>query len=379
MMPMDTIRHTPNSMDDSAISPGVEIGLPNPIAYNIAALLSSSAYFLLVYLVLELSAFADEKIFGDAELTSPGENLTFNLGSHLVGTNLQVELTITNKTGKNFSVRVRPSCACTQISNDTLSAAPDGQIVFKNKIMLPSEARKFGTTLECVDEQNGISFGVTLVAECKSRVEISPKTLAFHSKTAPNTFQIRVTANGDQYRVEKVSLLNARLARVIASEYSERGAILSIECDAPSSDERKLELSFSVDTMDLSLKEVKTSQELITIEYTDRLRLGPSRPAINVSCSKALLPIYVITSQDNIKVEQASLSFEDSDKTLILLVSDVKRRAGVLMITLEATREKWDEFTSEQSIESCLLNMFFSNETRSAVKVSVSYVSNKKE
>jgi hypothetical protein len=230
-----------------------------------------------------------------------------------------------------------------------------------------------------VDEKNGISFGVTLVAESKSRVEISPKTLAFHSKTAPNTFQIRVTANGDQYRVEKVSLLNTRLAKVIASEYSETGAILSIECNAPSSDERKLELSFSVDTMDLNLKEVKTSQESITIEYTDRLRIGPSRPAIKISESKALLPIYLITSQENIKVEQATLSFEDSDKTLTLLVSDVTRRAGMLMITLEATRAEWDEFTLEQSIESCRLNMIFSSETKSAVKVGVSYVSNKKE
>ena len=346
-----------------------------------AAIMNLQRFLRSVFLGLTFSSLslADEKVFGEADLRSFGENLVFNLGSHPVGTILLVDLTITNKTGKDFSVQIRPSCACTQLSTNTLSAASDGKIVFNSEVVLPNEARKFNATLECVDEKSGVSFSVSLVAASVSLSEIIPKRFAFSSKVAQSDLRISVKPISAGYRVEKVSLMSDNLAKVVSSEYSDDGAALSLECFLPKSEDRKQEIFFSVELIDLTSNQKQSSRESITIEYTDRLKIGPSRPVVSVSKEAVSLPIYVISSLEDLILEKATLSLDGGDRKLPLVATALKRRGGVFMLTLVATRDEWDQVAKGESVDSCSLDVDFESGVKTRVKVNVLLVSKKEE
>ncbi len=294
----------------------------------------------------------DRKITSKAELFLSNETLLLDLGSHVAGSVLNVELELVNKTGARFDVQIQPTCGCTKISTERLSAEPDGKIVFDSTVVLPPTARKFETALKCIDLQSGLRFSVVMVAESKSLAGIAPTRFVVKSREPKHILDLEISSNSLHHRVGKI--LVGDPFKILKTDETKAGFSVAVDFSpSPHDDCTSEQVSVRVEMVEIATGLPRIVDELITVEYSDRVKIGPARPRVTISEDGLSLPVYLMyASAGEMEIEQSFLQ-HNNRKMPLQLANSKKRGERVVMVTLSGTKSEWDEFKSGESIESC--------------------------
>lgn len=299
--------------------------------------------------------FGGEKVTSHADLSNPGETLVFDLGSHVAGETLDVSLDLVNKLGQAFNVQIKPSCGCTNLSTTNLSAKPNERISIKSTVILPEVARKFEANLLCEDVETGVRFNIVMVAESRNLVSFTPKRISISSTAGKQKLEFMVVTNSSNHRLDSVSIAGvSKSSKIVAVEHSDAGVKLTVEFSPTNlNDSISDEISFATRVEVLDTLEPITLQEVISVDYIDRIKMGPTRPTATLSASQFTLPVYLISSSGvDWDIEHATI-LNDSNRLPLQIGSSKKRGDKVLLLTLMAAREDWNTFSHAGLVDSC--------------------------
>lgn len=287
------------------------------------------------------------KVRGQVDLNSSNETIVFDLGSHPVGTTLQAELSVTNKTGRGIRVNVEPSCGCTNVSSKQFSADDGTTIKFEATVALPKTAQKFETGLICKDPESRFEFTIALIANCKSLVDLQPAKVRVANASESSTFEVTAAATQADWQISNATLGQNSVVKLLQTTESDGRFILSFQCDPTKTPNYTFSSLLSFSLVHSKTGEQRESADTLTIEFTDRIRIGPSLPQLKLRADSVELLIYLIANDvESLTVDHAYLTNSVTQNKLVFEVHMSANKGKVKVITLGAKREDWETFLS---------------------------------
>jgi hypothetical protein len=306
---------------------------------------------LLVLMTSQWGAAVDSdpiKVSGHAELNSSNETIVFDLGSYPVGTTLNAELSLTNKTSRGIRVNVEPSCGCTYLSSKQLSAEIDTMIKFEATVTLPKTAQRFETALVCKDPDSRFEFTVAIIATCKSLVDLQPSKVRIASSAGSSTFEVTGSASQSDWRIASATLGQNSVVKLLQTSEDGDRFVLIMQCDPTKTPSYNASFLLSLLLVHSKTGEQRESVETMSIEFADRMRIGPSSPHLKMREGSIEVQIYLMANEvESLEIEEAYLTTSVEKSKLKLAVLQSANKGKVKVMTLGTSREEWDAFLSE--------------------------------
>jgi hypothetical protein len=165
----------------------------------------------------ELShGFDDRRVSGNGGLTSPSKALIFNIGKHPLGAVVKPVLSISNESGNDLELRLKPSCGCTELSQKELIVKAGEPFTINPTIKFPGTEETLRIAVLCEDKLTGQEYQIAIKGEAICPFSAEPKVLSINSKSSEN-FSLKLIEHFGDIHISDVELLSKELFSLEAS------------------------------------------------------------------------------------------------------------------------------------------------------------------
>jgi hypothetical protein len=271
------------------------------------------------------------------DVENDGQIFLLDLGKRLPNSRINAILHLKNKTGKDLTLGLKPSCGCTHLSIKTLVIPVNGDESIRFDMLVPMAGTK-RANIRCRDDKNTFEFTVNLQVEASEPVKFAKKRYVVASDES-EPIEVRLATNGDGVEIAQAELTLGSRWLVQKTLADATGWSLFLKSKVPISEETHEEyVNLNCTVVDKG--ERSTIPLELRIEFSDRFRLGPSFVvpkflddkvtftvfATGVGIRSAGSPRLVLKGQDGTAITELRLDSPKTRNESLILTGSLEKK-----------------------------------------------------
>jgi hypothetical protein len=271
------------------------------------------------------------------DVENDGQVILLDLGKCLPNSRINAIVHLKNKTGKDLTLGLKPSCGCTHLSIKTLVIPVNGDESIRFDMLVPMAGTK-RANIRCRDDKNTFEFTVNLQVEASEPVKFAKKRYVVASDER-EPIEVRLATNGDGVEIAQAELAPGSRWVVQKTSAEASGLSLFLKSKVHISDgthEECVKLNCTV--VDKGERAIIPLE--LRIEFSDRFRLGPSVVvpkvlddkvtftvlATGVGIRSAGPPRLVLIGQDGTAITELCLDSPKTRNDSLILTGSVEKK-----------------------------------------------------
>ena len=271
------------------------------------------------------------------DFENDGQIFLLDLGKCLPNSRINAIVHLKNKTGKDLTLGLKPSCGCTHLSIKTLVIPVNGDESIRFDMLVPMAGTK-RANIRCRDDKNTFEFTVNLQVEASEPVKFAKKRYVVASDER-EPIEVRLATNGDGVEIAQAELAPGSRWVVQKTSAEASGLSLFLKPKVPISEEIHEEyVNLNCTVVDKGERAVIPLE--LRIEFSDRFRLGPSFVvpkflddkvmftvfATGVGIRSAGSPRLVLKGQDGTAITELRLDSPKTRNESLILTGSLEKK-----------------------------------------------------
>lgn len=289
------------------------------------------------------------------DIEKDGQVIVFDLGKQMPSSRINAVLNLTNKTGAELKLGLKPSCNCTHLSVNRLNIPADNSEKIAFELVVPMAGVK-QAFIDCRDEERNLGCAVDVKIEASVPLKFASDKIVTESNSelplevrilkGSGTLEIgeAVLAAGSRWRVQRVeadtkgwSLFLERVAQVEKGFHEE---YLRLDCVVVD-DERRISIPMD-----------------FRIEFSDRFRLGPSFVLPKLIADKVSFTIFATgASIRTQRPPKITLIGGNEAIELEVRLDGRRTRNGSLFLDLEMDKQEFEQLKERLGLDEVALEL----------------------
>ena len=122
-------------------------------------------------------ALDDANLVAVGTLQHSEQTIVFDIGSRRVGSEFVLNLTIKNQTGRDLSLKLNPTCGCTEVKPSEVQVKKGDEFRLAPKIKIPMDPKELAVAIHCDDQNSRDRFRIGIKGIATSEVGVIPKSV----------------------------------------------------------------------------------------------------------------------------------------------------------------------------------------------------------
>ena len=291
------------------------------------------------------------------DVENDGQIFLLDLGKGLPNSRINAILHLKNKTGKDLTLGLKPSCGCTHLSIKTLVIPVNREESIRFDMLVPMAGTK-RANIRCRDDKSVFEFIVNLQVEASEPVKFSKSRYVVASDER-EPFEVRLATNGNGVEIAHAQLEPGSRWLIQNTLVDATGWSLFLKSNMPISEGTYEEyVSLNCTVVDKGERAIIPLE--LRIEFSDRFRLGPSFVVPKFSDDKVTFTVLA-TGVGIRSAGPARFVFKGQDGIAIteLRLDSLKTRNQILILTGSLEKKEFDRAIGVLGSDNAFLELSF--------------------